>query len=68
ALFWVLGRDMLFTISLYCQSTIYYLLLSISLPNIETFPHHLHMGDDVKPSEEPTFVEILEKIEEGVAV
>ena len=36
--------------------------------NIETFPHHLHMEDDVKPSEEPTFVEILEKIEEGVAV
>jgi len=26
------------------------------------------MGDDVKPSEEPTFVEILERIEEGVTV
>ena len=35
--------------------------------NIETFPHHLHVGDDIKPSEEPTFVEILEKIEEGAA-
>jgi len=36
--------------------------------NIETFLHHLHMEDDVKPSKEPTFVEILEKIEEGVTV
>jgi hypothetical protein len=33
--------------------------------NIETFPHHLHAGDDIKPSEEPTFVEILERLEVG---
>lgn len=28
---------------------------------IETFPHHLHKGEDIQPSEEPTFVEILKK-------
>jgi len=33
--------------------------------NIETFPHHLHDKNDIKPTNEPTFVEILEKIEEG---
>ncbi|MEA3293367.1 MAG: DUF6516 family protein [Euryarchaeota archaeon] len=33
--------------------------------NIETFPHHLHDRNDIKPSNEPTFVEILEKIEES---
>lgn len=36
--------------------------------NIETFPHHLHMKDGVKPSGEPTFAEILEKIEQAIAV
>ena len=29
---------------------------------IETFPHHLHNGEHVMSSAEPTFVEILEKI------
>jgi len=29
---------------------------------IETFPHHVHEGEDVKPSIEPTFAEILKKI------
>jgi len=31
--------------------------------NIETFPHHMHDKNDIKPTNEPTFVEILEKIE-----
>ncbi len=31
-------------------------------PEIGTFPHHVHDGDDIKPSDEPTFVEILKKI------
>ena len=29
---------------------------------IETFPHHLHKGDDIMLSAEPTFVDILKKI------
>ena len=36
-----------------------------NVPNyseIETFPHHVHEGEDVKPSKEPTFMEILKKI------
>ena len=33
---------------------------------IETFPHHVHEGGDVNPSEEPTFVEILKKIGERI--
>ena len=33
-------------------------------PEIETFPHHMHEGDGIKPSDEPTFVEILKKIGE----
>ena len=33
---------------------------------IETFPHHVHEGEDIKPSEEPTFVEILKKIGERI--
>ena len=33
---------------------------------IETFPHHVHEGEDIKPSEEPTFVELLKKIGEKV--
>jgi hypothetical protein len=33
---------------------------------IETFPHHVHEGEDVKPSEELTFVETLKKIEERI--
>ncbi len=33
---------------------------------IETFPHHVHEGKDIKPSMEPTFVEILKKIEERI--
>ncbi|MDI6811643.1 MAG: DUF6516 family protein [archaeon] len=31
-------------------------------PEIETFPHHLHEGEAIKPSHEPTFVEIFKKI------
>lgn len=30
--------------------------------DIETFPHHVHEGEDVRLSEEPTFAEILKKI------
>jgi len=30
---------------------------------IETFPHHLHKGEEIEPSKEPTFLEILKKIE-----
>lgn len=33
-------------------------------PEIETFPHHVHEGDGIKPSDKPTFVEILKKIGE----
>lgn len=33
---------------------------------IETFPHHLHEGDNIRPSVEPNFVEILKKIGEQV--
>ncbi len=33
-------------------------------PEIETFPHHIHEGENIKPSKEPTFVEILEKVGE----
>lgn len=33
-------------------------------PEIETFPHHIHEGDNIKPTKEPTFVEILEKVGE----
>jgi len=29
---------------------------------IETFPHHLHKGEDIMSSAEPTFVDILKKI------
>ncbi len=29
---------------------------------IETFPHHLHEREDVNPSKEPTFLEILKNI------
>jgi hypothetical protein len=29
---------------------------------IDTFPHHKHNGEDILPSAEPTFVEILKKI------
>lgn len=31
-------------------------------PEIETFPHHIHDGNEIKPSDVPTFVEILKKI------
>jgi len=31
---------------------------------IESFPHHMHNGEDVKHSDEPTFVEVLETIRE----
>ncbi|MBU3967699.1 MAG: hypothetical protein KKG76_10050 [Euryarchaeota archaeon] len=31
-------------------------------PEIKTFPHHVHEGDEIKPSDVPTFVEILKKI------
>ena len=31
-------------------------------PEIETFPYHVHEGEHIKPSEEPTFVEIIKKI------
>ena len=30
-------------------------------PEIETFPHHVHEGDEIKPSDVPTFVEILKR-------
>ena len=33
---------------------------------IETYPHHLHNGEDIMPSAEPTFVEILEKVGERI--
>lgn len=33
-------------------------------PEIGTFPHHVHEGAEVKPSEESTFVEILKQITE----
>ncbi|MCZ7372989.1 MAG: DUF6516 family protein [Candidatus Methanoperedens sp.] len=33
---------------------------------IETFPHHLHNGEDIMPSTEPTFVEILKKVGEKI--
>jgi len=29
---------------------------------IETFPHHIHDGEEIKPSTEPNFVEILRMI------
>jgi len=29
---------------------------------IETFPHHLHNGEDIISSAEPTFVDLLKKI------
>ena len=32
---------------------------------IETFPHHVHDGDEIKPSDEPSFAEILKKIGEN---
>jgi len=32
---------------------------------VETFPHHVHEGDVIKPSEEPSFAEILKKIGEN---
>jgi hypothetical protein len=32
--------------------------------DIDTFPHHVHEGDSVNPSNELTFVEILNKIGE----
>jgi len=31
---------------------------------IETFPHHLHNGENIMPSNEPTFIEIINKIGE----
>jgi hypothetical protein len=33
-------------------------------PKIKTFPHHLHDGEDLKPSTEPNFIEILKIIDE----
>jgi hypothetical protein len=33
---------------------------------IETFPHHMHNGENIMPSDEPTFVEILSKIGERI--
>jgi hypothetical protein len=32
---------------------------------IETFPHHVHDGDDIRPSAEPSFAKILKKIGEN---
>jgi hypothetical protein len=29
---------------------------------IKTFPHHVHDGEEIKPSAEPSFTEILKKI------
>ncbi len=34
--------------------------------DIDTFPHHVHEGDSVNPSNELTFVEILNKIGEMI--
>ncbi len=34
-------------------------------PEIKTFPHHVHEEEEIKPSQEPTFVEILKKLEKG---
>lgn len=33
-------------------------------PEIETFPNHVHEGENIKPSAGLTFVEILKKVEE----
>jgi hypothetical protein len=33
---------------------------------IKTFPHHLHNGEDILPSKEPAFVEVLETIGERI--
>lgn len=33
---------------------------------LETFPHHVHEGGAINPSEEPTFVEILKNIGERI--
>ncbi len=33
---------------------------------IETFPHHLHNGEDILPSAEPTFAEIIKKTGERI--
>jgi len=30
---------------------------------VETFPQHMHEGENIKPSKEPTFIEILRRIE-----
>lgn len=35
-------------------------------PELETFPHHVHEGGAINPSEEPTFVEILKNIGERI--
>jgi hypothetical protein len=37
-------------------------------PEIETFPHHVHEGEYIKPSEEPTFVETLKKIGDKILI
>ncbi|MCK4734175.1 MAG: hypothetical protein KAT65_17105 [Methanophagales archaeon] len=37
-------------------------------PEIETFPHHVHEGEYIKPSEEPTFVETLKKIGDRILI
>jgi hypothetical protein len=33
--------------------------------DIETFPHHVHDGEGIKPSAEPSFAEILKKTGEN---
>ncbi len=35
-------------------------------PEIKTFPDHVHEGDSIKPSEIPTFVEVLKMIGERI--
>lgn len=35
---------------------------------IETFPHHMHNGEIIMPSDEPAFVEILNKIGERIHI
>ena len=34
-------------------------------PEMGTFPHHIHDGEGIKPSAEPSFAEILKKIGEN---
>lgn len=37
-------------------------------PQIKTFPHHIHYGEKIKPSEEPNLVNILKIIENELKI